>query len=265
MDERLLLFVSSLLPIVVYPLSIACVCFGIAVLAPMRASRRRVLVATGLAVLLLASCGPVARHLGRTLEWQYPPPADPPAAEAIVLLGGFTVPARPPRTRIELDQGANRILGALALYRSGKAPLIYVAGGRLDLFETLGPEAPDIAVLLREFGVPDDALVLEQASRNTYENAVEARRILGPRGIRRILLVTSALHMPRAAGLFRHQGFDVIPYATDFRVVELSKDADRGAWSALDFLPRASSLAYTTRIVREWLGIAVYRARGLMG
>jgi len=264
-DDRLLLVLSGLLPIAVYPLSVACACLAVAVLAPLRPARRRALAGAGLCVLLIASSGPVARGLGRSLEWQYPPPADPPAADAIVLLGGFTMPARPPRQRVELDQDANRLLGAAALYRSGKAPTVYIAGGRLDLFEAFGPEAPDIASLLNELGVPDSAIVLEQSSRNTYENAVEARRILEPRGVRRILLVTSALHMPRAAGLFRHQGFEVIPYATDFHVVELSDDAGGSAWSLLDLVPRASSLAYTTRILREWLGIAVYRARGLMG
>lgn len=264
MDDRFLLIVAGLLPIAVYPLSVACVCLAVAVLAPLRPARRRAFAGVGLCVLLVASCGPVARSLGRSLEWQYPPSADPPHADAIVLLGGFTMPARPPRQRIELDQDGNRLLGALALYRAGKAPMLYVAGGRLDVFETLGPEAPDIAALLGELGVPKDALVLETSSRNTYENAAEAKRMLGPRGVRRILLVTSALHMPRAAGLFRHQGFDVIPYATDFHVVELGQDESGGAWSLLDFVPRATSLAYTTRILREWLGIAVYRARGLI-
>ncbi|MCC6642434.1 MAG: YdcF family protein [Deltaproteobacteria bacterium] len=264
MDERFFLALSSVLPVVLYPLSVVCACLVLAILAPLRAGSRRVLTAAALCLLLVASCGPIARDLGRSLEWQHPAPAEPPAADAIVLLGGFTLPIRPPRLRIELDQDANRLLGALALYRSGKAPLLYVAGGRLDLFETLGPEAPDIAALLRELGVPETAMLLETSSRNTYENAVEAKRILGSRGVRRILLVTSALHMPRAVGLFRHQGFDVVPYPTDFHVVEIPEASGGSAWSVIDLVPRASSLAYTTRVLREWIGIAVYRFRGLM-
>ena len=57
---------------------------------------------------------------------------------------------------------------------------------------------------------------METGSINTRENALDSYGLLAPRGIRRIILVTSALHMPRAAVAFRKAGFDVIPAPADF-------------------------------------------------
>jgi uncharacterized SAM-binding protein YcdF (DUF218 family) len=92
--------------------------------------------------------------------------------------------------------------------------------------------------------------------------------MLEPLGVKRILLVTSALHMPRAVGLFRHQGFDVIAAPADFRAVAWSERsglfAEDPRYFLLQAIPEAETLAYTTSALREWIGIAVYRTRGLM-
>jgi uncharacterized SAM-binding protein YcdF (DUF218 family) len=92
------------------------------------------------------------------------------------------------------------------------------------------------------------------------ENAVEAKRLLEPLAARRILLVTSALHMPRAAALFRGQGFEVVPAPTDWMVVHDNPRSAAGR--ALWLLPTAEGLAVTTRALREWLGLGVAFALG---
>jgi uncharacterized SAM-binding protein YcdF (DUF218 family) len=266
--QDLSLALSKIVPFLLYPLSVVCLCLGIGVLAPLRPGRRRALAGAALALLLVASCGSVARELGRSLEWQNLPPPQLPHADAIVVLGGMLRPIVYPRTHPELDDSGDRVLHAARLYRAGLAPRIHIAGGRLDFTRTLGAEAPEIAAILGELGVPPEALLLDENSRNTYENAVEARRLLAPLGVARILLVTSAMHMPRAAGLFRHQGFEVVPAPTDFHVV--AYEPSRGGladslWLAiLAAMPRADALEATTGALREWLGIAFYRFRGLL-
>jgi uncharacterized SAM-binding protein YcdF (DUF218 family) len=134
---------------------------------------------------------------------------------------------------------------------------VLACGGSLD---GTPPEASDLATLLRFLGVAPEAILEDARSRTTRENAVEARRLLDPLAARRILLVTSALHMPRAAALFRGQGFEVVPAPTDWLVVESGPRSRLGV--ALSLLPNVESLAVTTRALREWLGLAVARTLG---
>ena len=259
------LLASKLAPILVFPFSVALLLLALSLLPRLRPPRRSALAGCALAVLLVGSCAPLGRELGRSLEWRYLPPAELPQLDAIVLLGGATVAAIPPRRHVEVNEAGDRIFQAARLYRDGRAPRIVVSGGRFDGSRTLGPESDEMAGLLQELGVPDAAILRESVSRNTYENAVETHRLLAALGANRILLVTSALHMPRAVGLFRHQGFEVVPVPVDFDVTE-ETPSDYGAWFPLlsKLLPQAESLTYTTRVLREYLGLFVYRMRGLI-
>ena len=94
---------------------------------------------------------------------------------------------------------------------AGKAPLIIVSGGNVFLQEGIRPESAYTADLLQEWGIPQSAIIFEGNSRNTRENAVETSRLLKNRQLNRVLLVTSAFHMPRALATFRAVGIDAIP------------------------------------------------------
>ena len=98
--------------------------------------------------------------------------------------------------------------------------------------------------------MPDDRIVLERGSRNTRENAVESARIVRERGWKTLLLVTSAMHMPRAAASFRAAGLDVDLLPVDHRAGE----------QAGNLLPRAEALERSTEALRELAGRAIYRA-----
>jgi uncharacterized SAM-binding protein YcdF (DUF218 family) len=122
-----------------------------------------------------------------------------------------------------------------------------------------------MAEALEIMGVPRNVMILEDSSRNTYENAVESRRVLSDTGNIRILLVTSAIHMPRAVRLFERQGFEVVPAPTDFLVT----DADRAfvaqpdlAVQLMNLLPRAEDMNALSAALKEYIGIAVYAMRG---
>ncbi len=65
-------------------------------------------------------------------------------------------------------------------------------------------------------GIEPERIVLDATSRNTDENAVNSRELLAAADAP-ILLVTSAFHMPRSVGLYRAQGFDVVPWPVDYR------------------------------------------------
>lgn len=94
-----------------------------------------------------------------------------------------------------------------------------------------------------DLGVPGEAMVLEDRSRNTSQNAEYSAEILAEQGIRRILLVTSAHHMPRAKRLFEAQGLKVVPVATDHEVLS------RPVWRRL--LPDTIALDESSRAIKE--------------
>ena len=118
------------------------------------------------------------------------------------------------------------------------------------------PEAGSIQALLEEWGVPRSSIISEAASRNTYENAVLSKEVLAEHGLQRVLLVTSALHMPRALATFKSAGIDTVPAATDFTVTY--KDQR----TVIDFLPDAEALSRTTYAIKETIGYVYYWWKG---
>lgn len=257
------LILSKILPTLALPLGLACLLLGLSVLLK---DLRRVkpLITGALLIVLLSSNEYVSTALVRSLEWRYPPPPELPRAELIVLLTGDTSPASPPRP---LPLTGERSFYAAHLYHQGAAARILISGGnvRFNSSETT-PSAATVAEILQILDVPAQDILLESTSQNTAENARFTKAILEPLGIARILLVTSAQHMPRAVGLFRAQGFEVIPMPTGHRVTAQTWDEllhpPTFAAFVLNLLPTTENLADTSGALREYLGLWVYTLRG---
>jgi uncharacterized SAM-binding protein YcdF (DUF218 family) len=245
----------------VYPLSISIALSVVALvlLARGRSRRAGICLFASLAILWVASTPIVGFALQASLEARYAPvsPEQAQSASAIVLLGDALTPATPPRNWVDLNESADRIVHASRLYRAGKAPLVVVTGGPGWRSSTIKDPAETTADLLVEWGVPRAAILLERASRTTYENAVYTREILDANGIDGpILLVTSAAHMWRSMAVFESAGLRAIPAATDYGLgaIELS---DPRVW-----IPDADALHDTNGAIKEYLGMLVYRLRG---
>jgi uncharacterized SAM-binding protein YcdF (DUF218 family) len=270
--EKTIMFyiLSKFLPLLIYPIGLACVLLGVALWLRRRPKWRTALIATALAVLWLGSNRIVAMFLTRSLEGRYLPSAELRAyevrADAIVVLGGATRTGVFPRSSSEINEAGDRLLYAARLYRQGVAPYLLLSGGRARIVETPSvPEAEGMAEILVEIGVPREAIWLETASRNTHENAVQSLAILQAQSVERIVLVTSASHMPRAVAVFAQTGLEVIPAATDFQVVQ----EDWAFYTRLNplvqlnnLLPRAADLERTTRALKEYVGMVMYRLQG---
>jgi uncharacterized SAM-binding protein YcdF (DUF218 family) len=261
------IFLSKLLPNFVYPLGLVCIFIILALILYRKPAWQRLVLVLALVVLWLGSTRWIALGMVRSLEWRYLPMTQMPSADAIVLLGGGTESAEYPRQTVELNSSGDRVLYAAWLYKQGKAPHILLSGGLIDWLDTGSTPAEDMAVILDMMGVPKEALWLESTSRNTYENAVNSRKFLNEKGINRIILVTSALHMPRSVDLFKHQGFDVIPAPTDYSVTQAAwqRLTDPNlATQFLNLMPNIDNLSSVTRALKEYLGMLVYRLRGWM-
>jgi uncharacterized SAM-binding protein YcdF (DUF218 family) len=185
------------------------------------------------------------------------PPEDAPAAGAIVVLGGGLHPFDPKEGRRrwpDLNAAGDRLLHAARLYRAGKAPLVIATGGVAPWEPASVSQAEAAAELLVEWGVPRDAIALEQRSRSTWEDARYTKELLEERGVRDVLLVTSALHMERSLAVFEAFGIHAIPAPTDYE----ADDAPRGV---LGWLPDSHSLNTTSHAFKEYLGLFVYSLR----
>lgn len=258
------LYLSKLLPLFFYPLGLACVLMVVALVTLGKRPRWAAgAITLALIVLLGASNGWVSSWLVRSLEAQIPPTVVP-TAEAIVVLGGATKPALPPRPGVDLSEQGDRIFYAAQLYKQQKAPLIIVSGGRIDWTRRGTPESTDMANILSQIGVPASVIIQEPDSLNTYENAVNVRKILNERGIDQVLLVTSAMHMPRSLSIFKRQGIAAIPAPTDFLVSnnQLQSLSSSPQATLLNLMPDSDRLEHFTRALKEYVGLVVYRLRG---
>ena len=218
----------------------------------------------GLGTLLVAvvwlgvwSLPAVSDALRQSLEGRFAhlPVAELPVAEAAVVLGGAIDAGPPGWPYPDLGPAADRVWQAARIFHAGKAKRLILSGGRLAWQGERLPEAQAMGRLLADLGVPAAALVLEERSRSTRENALYSAELIRALGIERVLLVTSALHMPRALASFRAAGVEAIPAPTDFEAMPQPAQA-------LRWLPDAGALAGSTRALKEYLGWWVYWWRG---
>ncbi len=250
-----LFWISKLLEPFLWPLNAALICLGVGLVWR---RRTHLLSAIAFGILVIAGMPVLSNALRLHWEGQIPPRpiAEYPAAQAIVLLGGTVAELHSPRLQVE-ELSGSRVLTAQRLFRAGKAPLILVSDG-VVYPDDRGADrvgADDMRDLLIDLGVPDSAIQRERESRTTYENAVYCARLLRQQGLTRILLVTSALHLPRAAALFRKQGLDVVPVPNSF-------EALRMPLHFADLFPDAMNLLATTHWVKEVAGYWAYRLLG---
>jgi uncharacterized SAM-binding protein YcdF (DUF218 family) len=221
---------------------------------------RRLLPATlSFAALAVLSTPAIAYLSLGAFEWRYPPTESrSDDAEAVVVLGGGMHPPDATRHHAEMNAASlSRCLHGAAIYRQGKPCPVVVSGGRI----APGPSTPPLAQLMRDFlreqGVNDADLIVEDRSRTTHENAIECRKLLQERRIGRVILVTDAVHMSRALRSFRKQGIEALPSACDHKATEFE-------WTAGDFLPSAGAVQDHLRVFHEWLGSAWYWAKGYL-
>lgn len=242
-----------------YPLGLAIGGLLLALLCALLGARRTGIIAAFLLTIMLwaASTPIVARALLSTLEAQYPAHAVEgygPADVAIVL-GGALRPPNHLNPYPDLAEASDRVLHAYRIVKAGRVRKILLSGG--NLFGGPGvSEAETMAEVLMSLGIDREAILIEGESRNTHENAVASFKIWRREGFSSGLLVTSAFHMPRALAVFRKQGLALEPVATD-----LMAEAEDLPFP-LSVLPNADSLAATTKALREWIGLYVYRWRG---
>lgn len=264
--RNMFIFLSKLLPLFVYPVGLASILVLLGLIFIRKPKVARVFILLSLLVLFLSGNRWLSYSLARTLEWRYLPTASSVSAPAIVVLGGGTESNLPPRQAVEVNSAGDRMIHAADLYHTGAAPLLILSGGNVEWMDSLANSpAADMRQILEKLDVPDSAMVLQTKSQNTHEDAVYSSEILREKGISRIILVTSAMHMPRSVALFEKLGIEVIPSPIDFTITE---DGWNRTFSPnletflTNILPNSSAIGLTTTAMKEYIGLITYRLQG---
>ena len=236
------------------PLAVAVVLLVLACGWAIRARRRGLAMLIGAVTVCLYFLGiaPGADLLLRPLEAAYPAllvaPRDEVAAVVVLTGGESWAPGRPATSTLS-EASLARLVEGIRVWRllNGNAPLVFIGG-----VGTPGrpAEAPLVARAAQALGVPRESIAWESSSRNTYENALAVKELLGDQPF---VLVTSAFHMPRAMWAFRKLGMDPVPAPCGQEY--------RGAYTAYDYIPQAVNLWHAAHALREYLAILWYRIR----
>jgi uncharacterized SAM-binding protein YcdF (DUF218 family) len=262
---------SKLLPLFLYPLGLGLLLQGAGLTAGARQASKRwglALGGSGLGLIWLFAMPITSRELIWGLEERAATltPTPIPQADAVVVLGGGLRPALAPRQGVEVAEGGDRLLTGVRLLRHNKAPLLLTSGAQISF--TAGDPAPAEAVSARalaiELGVRPDQILINPNSRTTAEEARDIGDLGRRRGWRRVLLVTSAFHMPRSLATFRQRsGLTVIPVACDYQLPTRALFGRPTPGSVLKGLaPDAEYLYLSSIALKEHLGLAIYRLKG---
>lgn len=202
------------------------------------------------ALIYFLSIYAVGVNIIKPLEYWYDQPAVSKMKDvkAIVVLAGGSYDGVPDFDGAGQNSESStvRLVAGLRLHRALHLPVVLSGGGLSG--DATNTEASKEYRLLRACGVEDSYLIKEDRSRNTAENAKYVKDICQKRKFDKVILVTSAFHMPRSVAFFEREGLDVIPYPTDYKTDRILR------LNAFAFTPDAECLYHTSLAMKEYLG-----------
>jgi uncharacterized SAM-binding protein YcdF (DUF218 family) len=212
----------------------------------------RVFAVAALLLLVLASF--LAVPLARDLEDRYPRPPWPAHVDGILMLGsGFDTALFRARGAPAANEGIWRVEAGFAAARRYPQARLVFTGGSGALGGAPFSEAETARLVLAEMGQDPKQLTLESRSRNTYENILFSKEIVKPKPGEVWLLVTAAMHMPRAMAIARKLDWPMTPWPSDYLT------APSGGGNPLNV---TGNLGYIDYVVHEWVGLLAYRLSG---
>ncbi|GAB3340236.1 YdcF family protein [Larkinella ripae] len=253
-------FLSKTLTFLLMPMGLITIALLVALFTKNRARQRKALVVT-VVLLLVAGNGFITNELA--IWWEVPPavlPARTTPRVGVILTGGLMKTEEQFMDRLYLGDQADRIAQALLLYQSGQIQKILISGGIGGIFKRKqGDEGQMTRRFLTIAGVPAQDIVLENRSRNTYENALFSAPMLRQqfKGYA-VVLITSGWHMRRAIGCFQKQSVAVTPYSA----VIMAGARDYTPNHLL--LPSEGALHDFYWLIHEFVGYAAYRIVGYL-
>jgi len=172
-----------------------------------------------------------------------------------ILLGGFA--AFDIDKKGYFSESADRFIQAEKLYHQGFIQKIIMSGGSGALINNDTKEADFVKGELIASGVAEKDIIIENQSRNTYENAIFSKRILDSLKLSSpYILLTSATHMPRSIKIFKKAAIPVLPFPCDYHVIN-----SHISWEEI-VIPELKLLNDWGIIFHEIIGLKVYQLTG---
>jgi uncharacterized SAM-binding protein YcdF (DUF218 family) len=257
-------FLYSILLKLLYPTSLCLIFLLAAAVFQKRKVVNRVFFWLAVAVIMVCGNGWLIGGLTKHLEWRYLPANPVPEADCILILSGGILPKSAPRQTVEVGDAGDRVLYGAYLFRQGKAPRIICTGNVGTGGIASRPGSEDMAEFLETLGVSKDVIITETKSEDTHQHAKNLSPLFQERGFKHVLLVTSAMHMPRSMGVFKRlcPGIEFTPAPTDFHATEAAPKPWYHELTAL--IPTPRHLLDFSEVMHEYLGMAYYKVRGWM-
>lgn len=213
----------------------------------------------GLAAILWAvGATPLSYWLLASLEQPYAMSTQsPPTADAVVMLGGTHDFTKRGLLRFNMGDGANRVLTAIELMRTGKAPALVLGGAFYRLDGVKRPDAELLEAWFRAWRLPTGRLHPLGMCADTRDEAKRTAALVMDRKWKRILVVSTASHLRRAEAVFRQVGLDVVPVGCNF--VGMDGLEAGGQWH---WVPQLRGFSNLQRWSHEEIGWWWYRLRG---
>lgn len=193
-----------------------------------------------------------------TLGWQQPKKllAQNESYSTGIVLAGF-ISFNYKEKQGYYGQASDRFIQALRLYKLGHIKKILITGGSGSLWNQQYKEADFVKEQLLEFGIPPQDIIAENQSKNTFENAVNTKKILDSLQLPQpYLLITSALHMKRSLQVFTHAGIKCVAYPAHFMAI------DNPPTVASVLMPSAGAFTGWDLLLKEVVGLMVYKITG---
>ena len=207
--------------------------------------------------LLLLAIFPLGAWLLYPLESRFPTnPPLPDRVDGIIVLGGSVIANRSKQWgQLETNRYQERLDNFILLAKRYPQARLIFTGGNATIYPDEPTEADRVKQFLVQSGIAPARLMLEKRARNTAENGKYSLLLAKPGPQEKWILITSALHMPRAVGVFCRLGWRVIPYPVDHQT-----DGAKDLYSpGYNLLGHADLLA---QALHEWIGLIAYYLSG---
>lgn len=189
--------------------------------------------------------------------WEYPPQniEETDNYKVGILLGGYTLEQKENYDFTTLSKNANRLIQTVELYHAGKINKILLSGGTGAIGSDF-QESRSSFELLQKMGIPKEDMLIEDKSRNTYENALFSAKILKKEAPNtKYLLITSAFHQRRALACFQKQGLECDAFCADIKSTTKIPITSR-------FTPDSQNIELWQLCIKEIIGYLAYKVKG---
>ena len=244
-----MIYLHKILPLIFSPLMLV---IGLIILGIIFNLRKFSLI--GIIILIFSSLPIVSNKFIAYLEKDYQPIeiSEVESADAIVVLSGMikTIGDKE-NLKYEFSDSIDRFFTGLDLFNNNKSPILILTRGKIPWSFGIA-EGDYLKKLAIEYGIPEEKIILTEEVQNTDQEAKAIKKILANNA--KIILVTSAFHMPRAERVFKAAEIKVIPFPVDFY-------NSKSKTTIMDFIPSAGALFDTSHFIREMIGRLYYNLK----